>query len=104
MTGVLNESSLPTASQRNGRGWWICERMAASARLDPQLSPQDVGTLLLSSPADPRLEERGKRCFALPQHASEQPRAVCKHKMQALGSALLVILLLLCQDGRMWSC
>ena len=63
-----------------------------------------MGILLLSSPADPSLEERGRRCFALPQHASKQPRAVCKRKMQALGSALLMILFLLCQDGRMWSC
>lgn len=63
-----------------------------------------MGILLFSSPADPHLQERGKRCFALPQHASEQPRAVCKHKMQALGLALLMFLFLFCQDGRMWSC
>lgn len=58
-----------------------------------------MGILLISSAADPhREEERGKRCFASPQRAREQPRAVCKHKMQALGSALLMILFLLCQD------
>lgn len=95
VTGVLNESSLPTASERSRRGWRICERVAASACSDPQLSPRTWASS--SNPADPCLEERGKCCFALPQPASEQPRAVCKHKM---GSALLVVLFLLCQDRR----
>lgn len=71
--------------------------------LRPSAEPQDLSVLLLSSPAGPCLEERGKHCFALPQYASKQPRAVCKHKMQVLGSALLVILFLLCLDRRMRS-
>lgn len=79
--------------------------LAASVCSDPQLSSiQHVVILLVPSPADPHAEEREKRCFALPQHASEQPSAVGKHKMQALDSALLMILFLLCQDGKMRSC
>ena len=55
-----------------------------SCLLRPSAELQDTGILLFSSPADRHLEERGKCCFALPQHASEQPRAVWKHNVQVL--------------------
>lgn len=98
MTGVLNESSLPTGKEQEELVdlWvvrlWMC---GGCCQLRPPAEPQVTGILLSSSP------EQHQLCCALPG-TSGQPKAVCKHKMQVLGSALLMVLFL--QGGRMWSC
>lgn len=93
MTGVLNESSLPTGKEQEELVylWLVHLWMCGGCCSGPQLSPRPWASS--SHPA----QQMSSSAVLCPAQVDS-----CKHKMQVLGSALLMVLLL--QGGRMWSC